>query len=479
MRLSLLLVGTFLFSSCDNEEEIPASKENLLKITTTIDASVTRSVVTRTEFQKGDKIGIYVGDVSTFATYTGSEWQLNETISLNEIEKTVYAYYPYTEQASADMSVPVDLMPTASVGQLDYMHGQSDNKVSVSHTTADIRFTHALSRITLAVTKGRNDVGNGKISKVCLRNMTSLGIISSAAIMKVGTIFIAAGSRPTGISSTGWLLTRNEEAGASIELDVNQTITADRMTPIEILAIPTSFADHTVELVLTIDGNPYSTVLPYSSWTAGQQYTYPITINRQSNPDRPFNGPVGVDMGMLTTNGNPLYWATYNVGADGVESYGKLYCWGDPTGENTPEQYSTEYNGKYDFFPEDISGTKFDIARVKWGSKWRIPTALEWEQLLENSTLEFISLGGIKGTRVISTMNGNSIFLPAAGYYQHNPALYGEGAWEFTSFESLGAYWSSTRSSQHAHVSVIDNNTNDGWFAPLAGWYSVRPVMGD
>ena len=35
--------------------------------------------------------------------------------------------------------------------------------------------------------------------------------------------------------------------------------------------------------------------------------------------------------------------------------------------------------------PED------DVAHVKWGGKWRMPTAEEWEELMEDCTWEWVN----------------------------------------------------------------------------------------
>lgn len=80
--------------------------------------------------------------------------------------------------------------------------------------------------------------------------------------------------------------------------------------------------------------------------------------------------------------------------------------------------------------PED------DVAHVKLGGKWRMPTLAEWGELCEKCTWIWTSNyngTGVKGTIVTST-NGNSIFLPAAGL-RSGSSLSNAG--------SYGIYWSS------------------------------------
>ena len=61
----------------------------------------------------------------------------------------------------------------------------------------------------------------------------------------------------------------------------------------------------------------------------------------------------------------------------------------------------------------DISGnSKYDAARANWGKNWRMPTAEEQQELLENCSWEWTTLNGVGGMQVTGP-NGNSIFLPA------------------------------------------------------------------
>lgn len=65
-----------------------------------------------------------------------------------------------------------------------------------------------------------------------------------------------------------------------------------------------------------------------------------------------------------------------------------------------------------------------------------MPTKAEMQELEDNCTWEWTIQGGNNGYRVTGT-NGNSIFMPAAGFYYN-------GSLELT--DSLGAYWSSSLS---------------------------------
>lgn len=80
---------------------------------------------------------------------------------------------------------------------------------------------------------------------------------------------------------------------------------------------------------------------------------------------------------------------------------------------------------------DDISATSYDIARVKWGAPWRMPTKAEQEELCRECSWEKSSLNGVNGY-VVTGPNGNTIFLPAAGY-KYGTEIYYEGV--------NGYYW--------------------------------------
>lgn len=282
---SLLVAGIVSFSSCSSEEDEVMQGDNLLKIKTSI--ADTRAVVTGTEFQEGDEIGVFLGETNNAnikASYSGSKWTIYSDILLSNSNNYVYACYPYestatvqTVQAETKTTIRpvrvlcnIDITPKSVTGQPDYMYGCSEAVVNATNTTANIQFKHALSRITLSITKGANDVGNGKISKVCLRNRSITS--SSTAIAVKGVMNLNGGS-----------ITRTLDADAAIELSVDKTVSTKEATTIDILAIPTTVNEN-AEIVLTIDGAPYTIVLSQQDWEAGEQYTYPIIINRQSPP---------------------------------------------------------------------------------------------------------------------------------------------------------------------------------------------------
>lgn len=139
------------------------------------------------------------------------------------------------------------------------------------------------------------------------------------------------------------------------------------------------------------------------------------------------NGHEYVDLGLS------VKWATCNIGADKPSGYGFYYAWG----ETSLKTSFTEANSRtYNKSISDFSGNAdYDTARANWGGSWRMPTADEVEELVDKCNCEWTTIDGNKGVRLTSKINGNSIFLPAAGYW---------GESEIKWLDIWGCYWNST-----------------------------------
>ena len=119
------------------------------------------------------------------------------------------------------------------------------------------------------------------------------------------------------------------------------------------------------------------------------------------------NGHEWVDLGLS------VLWATCNVGASSPSDYGNYYAWGETT---TKSSY-TETNSRT--FKKDISdfsgNAYYDAATANWGEGWRMPTKEELEELVDKCDWQWTTQRGHNGCDVTGP-NGNSIFLPAAGW---------------------------------------------------------------
>ena len=173
------------------------------------------------------------------------------------------------------------------------------------------------------------------------------------------------------------------------------------------------------------------------------------TVNGQANnftitASGIIDGHEYVDLGLPSG----IKWATCNVGATKPEEYGGYYAWGETEekdnyywstykwcndSENTMTKYCIKRkNGTVD--KKTVLDPEDDVAHVKWGASWRMPTRAELDELRNNCIWTWTTQNGVDGYKVTGP-NGNSIFLPAAGY-RLGTRLDNSG--------SVGYYWSSS-----------------------------------
>ena len=212
--------------------------------------------------------------------------------------------------------------------------------------------------------------------------------------------------------------------------------------------------------------------LMYNGWSEPQLFT--LKLDNACNDE---NHVHAVDLGLS------VKWACCNVGATSPEEYGGYYAWGETEeksdyfwgtykwwngSDGTLTKYCTDSNygtvdNKTVLEPED------DVAHVKWGGGWRMPTFKEQQELLDKCSWSWTDINGVNGYKVTGP-NGNSIFLPAAGH-RNGSGVYRIG--------SGGRYWS---------ASLRDGSSGFAYYlsfySGIHGWnynsryfgYSVRPV---
>ena len=147
--------------------------------------------------------------------------------------------------------------------------------------------------------------------------------------------------------------------------------------------------------------------------------------------------------------GLSVKWANFNIGASKPEDYGDYYAWGEIEikKDYSWETYKlsegsrdllTKYNTKGEHGVNDKWPTlsvEDDVAHIKLGGTWRMPTMEEYNELKEKCTWSWTNLNGVNGYTATSKINGNSIFIPASGN-RYGDSLYCVG--------TDGIYWSSS-----------------------------------
>lgn len=169
-----------------------------------------------------------------------------------------------------------------------------------------------------------------------------------------------------------------------------------------------------------------------------------------------------VDMGLS------VEWGAYNIGATSNTDAGEYFCWGQV-------ESMTMFPG-YPYFTTlpttNISGTEYDAATAIWGNEWRIPTRQEWEELVNNSTIESpYTLDGVTGALFTSKVNGNSIFLPGTGYITYS----------YTNIPTTPVYLTSEAKStsyRQTDIYTFQMDNGESSFQEYAGanGYTVRAV---
>ena len=204
--------------------------------------------------------------------------------------------------------------------------------------------------------------------------------------------------------------------------------------------------------------------------------------------------PHAVDMGSAGT------WACCNIGAQAPAGYGYYYPWGVTTEAHEYLYYAhyieTEEREDYSDQPllrlypyydaatgsvkdlgEDISGTQYDVARVKWGSAYSMPTPADFRKLLSECQQKTTSLNGTVGV-MFTAGNGNKLFFPIATSRLYDVLIDGR----YTVYNSQGDYWSSAITKYGAgnavYLSLMSSDDKCAWLVDREGSYGTNVIYG-
>ncbi|MBQ7819706.1 MAG: hypothetical protein IJ341_08415 [Bacteroidales bacterium] len=276
--------------------------------------------------------------------------------------------------------------------------------------------------------------------KLTIKHKGAQGRYEEICVLVISTL--DSGNNPIEISS--------EKFYISSEIPCNVTVTASEGGTAEVdktkvfpnkevilTATPNEgfrFVNWTLNGVEVSKENPYTATV-----TANSVYVANFEVLPTNNVH------AYVDLGLS------VKWATCNVGADSPEEYGDYFAWGETTPKTTYDWSTYKYcNGTYDSMTKYCTSSSYgtvdnkttlelsdDAAHVNWGGSWRMPTKAEQDELrnTDNCTWTWTTQNGVNGYKVTSNKNGNSIFLPAAGYRNGSNLSYAG---------SRGDYWSSS-----------------------------------
>lgn len=194
------------------------------------------------------------------------------------------------------------------------------------------------------------------------------------------------------------------------------------------------------------------------------------------------NHPHAIDLGLPSGT----KWACCNVGATKPEEYGGYYAWGETEEKNIYTEITYQYctgtdvNNEYGYYSKNlsfqnignnISGTKYDVAHVKWGGLWQMPTMGQIQELINNCSYELVTYNGVVMGKFSNKKTGGSILLPTSGHrYGSNPVFFSG---------KVGSYWSSTlKEERSAYYFDFDSKRAacDNHYSTREHGFTVRPV---
>jgi len=201
--------------------------------------------------------------------------------------------------------------------------------------------------------------------------------------------------------------------------------------------------------------------ITYSNYDAQGQWCETVTTQLVHTPDTLLRMPVA-EVDSMKVLSLPSYcpdshhphaidlglpsgakWACCNIGASVPEGSGGYYAWGEVEEKAIYSDYHY-LHAEYDKWSSefvcdnlggDISKTEYDVAHVKWGEPWCMPSRNHYLEMLLNCEYKEVSYRGVQGM-VFTGTNGNSVFLPYAGYKYQLLRRYSAHYWTSTAYVS-------------------------------------------
>lgn len=186
MKKRILYIGVALsimiFAACssdnDDSTEAPKSAKETPMTFDVIHPSQTKA--TATEFENGDKIGVYIAKTdmpleiggntlnNEQLTLTSGTWTPSKNLFWDEGTYNAYAYYPYMDVTSIEdqpVSVATDQSSPETDGKLsgyeasDLLYAKTSN-VAASTSPVTLNFKHIMSKLTIRLVKGEDFEGD-------------------------------------------------------------------------------------------------------------------------------------------------------------------------------------------------------------------------------------------------------------------------------------------------------------------------------
>lgn len=403
-----LLMASAMFTTCTNDELVTEPQQ-----TPTTEKTYTLTV---NATKGGEEVGTRA--LSLDGTTLNAAWTEGETVTVYNVTRSIELSGTLMAQSSGtSTTLEGSLTGTIENGdklKLKFRSPDYDTQAgTLEYIAANCDYAEA-----------EVDVSDASTPSV---TTTAATFINQQAIVKF-TLRDKADNSALNASS----LTVNEGINS-------YTVTPTSATDVVYVAIP-GFSNQTVTLTANVGNNYYMYSNPSVTFANSQYYAISVKM-----PKSYVN--LGLPSGTL--------WATCNVGANSPEEYGDYFAWGEtvPKEEYNWSTYKycagasssrlTKYctmsvYGNYGFTdgltelqPED------DAATAYLGNGWQTPSREQCTELITNSntTTIWTTQNDVNGRLFTSKINGESIFLPAAGRY---------GDTSLEDADRCGHYWSRT-----------------------------------
>ena len=400
-------------------------------------------------WHEDDVIGVWSEEEGTFKPFTikdgaGTGKATFTGMMKGEIENYAVVLYPYSEQHNlsyGDSLVTYHFPDTYTYTGVDKEYYSTDSAGNVVANTNSFNMPMFGN-----VTDSKNSNGDRIVT---FHNLGGVAVIKVDKIPESGTVTVTA-DQP--ICGDACMTETNKKFSYTGTDDGCKTVTfsysgAEKFQQ-GVFCLPLLVGTYTLTVSIegsntTSDGTgkiDYKYSKTFDSFTLERSHLKRLEVT--SNYEIYVNGHRFIDLGLSSG----LLWAEVNLGATVPADFGGYYAWGytEPwSGESNPSWNTytkfgnyvyaigtdcglTKYNftdGKLELDPED------DAATAAWGAPCRMPTLEECKAImyyyngettnqwyrLENSKKIYVA-----GVDIKSKTNGNTVFIPASGYYDHS-----------------------------------------------------------
>ena len=489
--LPLALIVMSIYSCTSDDETVQDVNDNSSVVTTFTCTQENEGTTTKAAmgpegktilWKSGDAISIFDGDGNNqFTLNAESDGQKSGSFTGKCYESESYvAVYPYTEGATLShdrKSVSNIVLPDEQEAVAGSFDPKAALMIAKSETTT-LQFKNAVGFIKVTP--------QFDCKKIILRAADKTQPLAGK-----GTIKFDGSDNP--------YIDFTDSKELSYSITLSGTITSGKAYYIAVPAV-TLAKNWTLTFVTENKNYMRQVTQPITfarsrAWNLG---TYATDGNYWVGPRGIVDSSQEVDLGFTITGLDgktyKVYFAKSNLTTTGLASkesdYGDYFAWGatttwytsytiDSNGDPKVEESNWERTGGYSqanaplydgssytqyTTPEKTLEASDDAANVILGGDWQIPTQAIWQALVGISTKGWDSKKGYTFTN-----NGQTLFLPAAGYVKDTRFL-GVGS-------NNGYYWSGTVYWSDAYYLFFNNGVVDAQASVDRYFgYSVRPV---